>query len=127
MKKVVRSKIGMKSNLISNIQNMNIFEVFQRHYASLGISPSDRSTHEWPFNERVLFGLSFFACSILLQLVHVFYVANGFIDHMVSICTASASAAIFVSFAGIVFKQSKLFECIDSIEELIKASESFFN
>lgn len=99
---------------------MKIFQTVQRHYAILGISSSNQ------LNELCKIVLFFFTfgCSIVLQFLYIFRVANGFMDYVEGICMTSSSIITFVSFSAIVFKKPVLFECIDNIERLINKSKS---
>lgn len=94
---------------------MKVFELVQIQYETLGISPSNQLNQKYPFNERILFGFFLFGFLIPSQFVYIFYVADGFMDYMVSICSTSADTLTFVSFAAIVFRRSNLFECFDNI------------
>lgn len=104
---------------------MKIFNIIKRQYATLGVSPSNQWTQKHPFNGKVSFGFSLFAYLFLSQLMYIFHVANNFMEYMVSICSVSAGTIIFLCFAAIVFRKTKLFACIDSMEKVLETSESF--
>lgn len=105
---------------------MKIFQTVRRQYAIVGICrPSNQSTQECPFNNRILFGFLLFGCLILLQFVYILHVANGFMEFMVSACSTSASITMFVCFAAVVYRKSTLFECFDNMKKLINSSMIF--
>lgn len=106
---------------------MRVFETLQKQYMILGItSSSDQSTQKFPFNGRVLAGCSLIVCVAILQFVYIFYVANGFMEYVHSIGSASGTCILFVSFAAIAFQQTALFKTIGGFETLIDTSELIF-
>lgn len=108
------------------MSRIKIFEIFQRNYATLGISPSHQLTQKYPFNERVLFGFLLFSCTTISQLVYVFHVPSGFMEYINCFCATSGTIQMFIGFAAIVFKRNLLFKTIDDIQMLMNAGESFF-
>lgn len=107
--------------------NMKVFKVVQRHYATLGISASNRTSNFKPSKKRIVFGFLLFGGLIVSNLVYTFYVANGFMEYMECICATSATIIIFICFAAIVYRRTLLFENIDNIEKLIDTSEPISN
>lgn len=103
---------------------MKIFQTIQKQYATVGISPSNPSTRDLPFNGRILFGFLLFGCLILLQLMHIFYVASGFLEYVVCVSTTCGTVIVLVCFGAIVFRTAVLFEGIEKIEEVIDKSKA---
>lgn len=115
-------------NLFSlNRSKMIIFRTVRNKYAMVGISSSNQWTQKYSFNKRVCFGFLLFGCVAVSQLVYVFYVANGLMEYMECISTGSGTIIMFVCFAAIVFRKTKLFESIDEFEKLIDTSDSISN
>lgn len=102
---------------------IKIFGIVQRHYADLGIGPSNRSSQELPLNERILLFLFLNGLTIVLHFVFIFEVANGFMEYVNCISATAASTIIFVCFSAIVSKRTLLFKNIDNLENLIEISE----
>lgn len=104
---------------------MKIFRTIQGQYAILGIiRPSSQSNHQkYSFNKRIFFEFFMFVWCIGLQLVYLFYEANGFMEYMECICSASAGAIVLICFMAILFRKSLLFKSIDNLEEFIDSSE----
>lgn len=110
----------------SNIKNMKIFEIVQKHYAILGIGPSTQQlAQKYPFSERVILGFLLFGCGAILQFVYIFHVASGPMEYMECVCFLSGIIIMFVCFAAIVFRKTMLFTSIDNIKSLIDTSEAF--
>lgn len=109
-----------------NKKKMKIFQIIQRHFAILGISPSsNRSSQTYSFNGRILFGFLLYVYLIPSQFLYIFRVANGFIDYVDCICSTSASILMLVGFAAMVFQKQTLFECIDKMEKQVNTSKMF--
>lgn len=98
---------------------MKIFQILQRRYATLGMSPSQQSPQKYPFNERILFGFLLFALSIPSQIVYIFNMNGGFMDYMECVCTFSASVVICVCFASTILRKTLVFKIIDDMEKLL--------
>lgn len=98
---------------------MKIFEMIQRNYVTLGVSPLNQWTEKYLFNGRILFGVLLFGYLILSQVAYIFRVASEFTEYVECISTTSASFIILVSFAAIVHRKTTLFECIANMEKLI--------
>lgn len=105
---------------------MKFFENIQKHYAILGISPSQQSTQKCLCNERIFFGFLLFGWLIFLHFMYIFYVANDLMEYIESICVTSACIIIFSCFATIVLRKTTLFEIIDNMEKLIDTREKIF-
>lgn len=108
---------------------MKIFEKAKMHYATLGISPSNQSIQNDPFNKKVLFGFLLFGCLLSSQFVYICRVNtnSGFMEYTNIICTASASALMFICFAVIFIRKAALFDCIDSTQIFIDISKAVDN
>lgn len=103
---------------------MKIFEKVRKHYAALGISPSNPSTQKYPNDKRILFGFVILGCVIVPQFLYIFYVDNNFMDYMETICGVSACIIISICFASVASKKSLLFENISKLEMLIDTSNT---
>lgn len=105
---------------------LKIFKTLQKQYANLGISSSSQqTTQKYPFNERVIHCFLFFGWLFVSHFVYIFHVANGFMEYVQGICTTCASMIVFVCFTSKVFNETKLFESIANIENLINKSEPY--
>lgn len=106
---------------------MKILKLLQRSYAIMGISPSkvslNQSTQKCPFNGRIIFGFLLYGCVILSQFMYIFYVANDFLDYVESIIATTSTIIMFICFAAMAPRKTKLFESIENIEKLIDMSE----
>lgn len=103
---------------------MKIFHKTQKQYEILGISPSNQWIQNDPFSKRVIFGCLLFGPNLISQFVYLFHVANGFIECVICICSITATIIIFVCFAAVVFRKSKLFESISNVEKFINISKT---
>lgn len=102
---------------------MKLFQTVQKHYAALGISPSNRLAPKNPISGGVFFGFLLFGCSAVSQFVYIFRVANGLIEYMECAGSISGGIIIFVCFLPVVLRKATLFKSIDSMEKLIDTSE----
>lgn len=102
---------------------MKIFKLVQSHYTLLGINSMHQSAQKYPFNGKILIGFLLLGCSVALHFAYIFYVAEGFMDYMVCICSLCASFQITVCFAAFVFKWPLAFETIGNMEKFINSSE----
>lgn len=107
--------------------NVKVFEIVQRHYAALGIRPTNHSSAKCPINKRVLTTISFLLCSIVLHAVYMFQMAAGFMEFVECICTTYASCMITGCFTIIVLQKDSLFESIGNLEKLIDTREALFD
>lgn len=103
---------------------MEILQTVQKNYAILGISPPHHSNQRLSFNKKVLFGFLSIGSLIFSQAMFIFYVASGFMEYMDSICAISATIVVFICFATIVLRKTKLFEMIENIKKQIGASKA---
>lgn len=102
---------------------MKIFKLVQSHYALLGLNSMHQSAQKYPMNATIVFGFLLLGCSVTLHFAYIFYVAEGFMDYMVCICSLCASFQITVCFAAFVFNWPLAFETIGSMEKFINTSE----
>lgn len=103
---------------------MKVFQFLQKQFAFVGITISSKqSTIFNTFNGRVAFGFILNGCAIVEQSMYVIHVANGFMEYMECINSASGTIIIFVWYAAIALKKATLFEIIDKFEKLIDTSE----
>lgn len=121
---LIQHEIPTSENENSSTNKLKIFQIIQRHYAILGISSTNQSAQELPFNRRVLIGFLFFGCIFTLQFVYSFQVASDFMEYTECICATSGNILIFVCFMTIVVGNTTLFECIDILEQLIDTSKT---
>lgn len=120
------SHISSNLNMtISKMIKMKVLETVQMHYTTLGICSSHQPSQQHSFNERILAGFLMFGCVVVLHFMYIFRVANGFMDHMVCICSLSGNSITFICFVTVVLKSNLLFKIIDNLEMLIDASELF--
>lgn len=98
---------------------MNIFEVVQRYYATLGITSSNQLTN----NGKIFAGFLVFGWCIALHAMYMFRVANDFIEYVECSCSLSANIIIFVSFLAVIFRRTSLFQIINNIRKLIDTSK----
>lgn len=103
---------------------MKIFEIIQRHHATLGIYPSQQSAQQQiPLCRRIIFGFLLFGYIIVSEFLNNFHATNDFMECVEYICSSSSTMAMFLSFVGIVHRQSTIFKSIDTIETIIDASK----
>lgn len=104
---------------------VKIFQVIQRHYADLGICSSSNQliTQKSPFNGRLLFGFLLFGYFLASQLVHIFCIANGFLEYMEGVGAISATILVIIVLMAVVFRKTTIFKCIEDIEKLIDTSK----
>lgn len=102
---------------------MKIFQIVQRRYATLGISPSQQSPRKYPFNGRILFGFLLFAYVISSQTVNIFEMDASFMGYVECFCSFSGTVLLLVAFAAIVLRKNLLFKTIDNMEKLIDTSK----
>lgn len=103
---------------------MKTFQIIRRHYATLGIPiTSQQSTEKYPFNDRVCGGFLLIGYSIVSHLVYFFHMANGFMEHMVCICSLFGTLIVTVCFVALLFKRTLIFAIIDNLEKLIGTSK----
>lgn len=124
---IFRLPVACCPNMSVSKVKIKILELVQRHYAILGITPSNQSPQKYSFNRRVFFGFLLFGCVIVLHMMYIFRVANGFMDYIVCICSLSGNTITFICFAAVVFKSNLLFEMIGNMETLIDTSESLLD
>lgn len=102
---------------------MKILQTIQMKYAMVGMAPSNQSDQNVPLSNRVLQGFSLIGCSIVLQVVYSFRVANGFMEYMECACSVSAGIIMFVSLAAIAFQRSTLAANHVTVQTYIDTSE----
>lgn len=108
---------------------MEIFKIVRKHYVILGIRSTRLSTQNYRFSDniRLFFGLLLYGCSFVSQYVYIFYVASGFMEHMVCICTTAGNVITFVCFVAIAFRMNLLFKAIDNMNVLVNSSKKSSN
>lgn len=106
---------------------MKIFETVRKHYAILGISPSNQWSQNRPFDGKILLGFLLFGCNLASQTVYIYRVADDFKEYMMCICSISATFTMFVCFAAVFYRKAQLFECFGNMEKSIDARKTVWS
>lgn len=113
-------RVGIFFNDIKDFNSkMAIFEIIQNRYAILGISSSHHLSQNCPLSKRVLYVFLILGCVIVLHFVHIFRVADEFMEYVESICTTSGSIIVFVCLAIITRKNTTFIEIFNSVESIL--------
>lgn len=108
----------------TNMKKMKVFRMVKKQYAFVGITSTNQSARKSQLNTRILAGFLLFSCLVQSQFMYIFRVADGFLDYMDVICSTFSTFILFICFAAIVCNRTKLFKCIDRIEDLIDMRKS---
>ena len=103
---------------------MRLFEEVQRNFAVLGISSI--AANQNSFNCRTVIGLLTFGSSTFLHLVFLFHEAKTFGEYTDNIYMTTATVATAVCFINVILNMNKVFQYIESLDEIVNKSEYVF-
>lgn len=101
---------------------MKIFQSTQKNYLFLGISPI-QSNQKHLFNARNTAFSIMFKTSVSFCFVYLIHVARTFGEYLQCAYIMLALMSGTCAFITIIWKMAKLFEFIDSLEEIVNKSE----
>lgn len=101
---------------------VKIFQLTQKKFAAAGIN-ANLVTQPYPFNRKILLNFLALFVSVICNLMHIFYEAKTFAEHLQSIYMCSLTIAIILALVIVLLNVAKLFNFIDSSEKLVNKSE----
>lgn len=104
---------------------MRIFQAIRRYLTMLNIEPG-QSSRPFKFNGRLSLGFLLNFLGILLSAMFIKYSAEILMEFMQCFCIISALISLCLTFAAIVLQEHRLFNYIDSVEELINRRKCIF-
>lgn len=104
---------------------MKLFQSSQKHFALLGITPS-QSHEKYPIlNGKILTNYFWNWFTAILFSVNIFYEANNFQEYVELIYRMLMPVLIVICFTIIICKMDILFQFIDSCEKIVDKSKPF--
>lgn len=101
---------------------LKAFEVFQQHFATLGITPSF-TAQSCPFNGAITFQFLVFGSAIYFTSVFIAYDAKTFSSYTQSVYTGSVIAFVTLAIVILIFKAEEIFKIIDGSDKLVNTGE----
>lgn len=101
---------------------MKIFQLTQKNFATIGISPI-LSYQSWSLNAEILIGFSITTVSFICTLVFAFSEAKTFIEYTQSIYIGSCAVIVILALVVIVFNVKKFFQLINDCENITNTSK----
>lgn len=111
-----------KKELKPESSKMKIFQMSQKYFTILGISPN-LIVQPYPFNRRISIGFLMLGLVLICNYVFIIYGAKTFLDFSQSIYIGSALAVGSLALAVLVFRVKILFEFIVNFENAINTSK----
>lgn len=103
-------------------QRIKIFQTVQKNFDNLGICV-ELVSQPYLCNGRVLMGIPIIGSATISNFVYIFYEAKSFSEYTQSSYMCSACILVFIGFAIQILNAKKLFEFINTYENLINTSE----
>lgn len=97
---------------------MKIFQRIRKDLIILGIKPT-QSNQMYSFSRKLFLGYLLLILGVVSSALFVVYSANNIMDYMQCFCTISALLSVGLCFSAIVLQKMRLFNYIESTEELI--------
>lgn len=101
---------------------VKIFQLSQKKFAAAGIDPS-LVTQPYPFNRKILLNFLALFVSVICNLMHTFYEAKTFAEHLQSLYMCSLTISIILALVIVLLNVAKLFNFIEISENLVNKSE----
>lgn len=115
----------LKKLAFIDLTNMEIFELLRKHLAILGFTQK-HSMQPYPFLNSKLLGASVAVIlNMVLCCIYFLFVASSFEEYVDSFFTSSGTTGIFVIFFVYVWKMKQLFEYINIVHGMVKASKYY--
>lgn len=118
----VEMKNSKPDKLKAQRPKLKAFEVFQKHFATLGITPSF-TAQSYPFNGAILFQFLVFGSAIYFTSVFIAYDAKTFSGYTQSVYTGSVIAFVTLAILILIFKAEEIFKIIDGSDTLVNTGE----
>lgn len=108
---------------MKKITKIKLFESSRKHFALLGITPS-QSHKKYPFfTAKILIANSWYWLSLVLLSVYIFREASDFQEYVELIFRILLPILVYICFKVIVLKMDKLFKFIDNCEKFVNKSK----
>lgn len=101
---------------------VKIFQLSQKKFAAAGIDPS-LVTQPYPFNRKISLNFLALLVSVICNLMHTFYEAKTFAEHLQSLYMCSLTISIILALVIVLLNVAKLFNFIEISENLVNKSE----
>lgn len=101
---------------------VKIYQLTRKKLAAAGIVPN-LVTQPYPFNRKILINFFAFFVSVVCNLMHTFYEAKTFAEHLQSLYMCSLTISITLALAIVLCNVAKLFNFIEISENLVNKSE----
>lgn len=118
----VAMKNSKPDKLKAQRPKLKAFEVFQKYFATLGITPSF-TAQSYPFNWAIAFQFLVFGSSIYFTSVFIAYDAKTFSSYTQSVYIGAVTAFATHAILILIFKAEKIFKIIDGSDALINTGE----
>lgn len=102
---------------------MIIFQAIRRDLTMIGIQPAT-STRIISFNAKLLSGFLVCLLGITSSALFLIYSAVILMEFMQCFCILTALISLFLTFSSVVLQNKRLFNYIETMEELINKSKS---
>lgn len=101
---------------------MKIFQLTRKNFAVAGIDPS-LVKQPYPFNRKIFMNFFTLLVGVICNLMHSFYEAQTFGEHLQSIYMCSLTVSIILALAIVLLNVDKFFSFMDASEKLVNRSE----
>lgn len=97
---------------------MKLFQIVQRNFAYVGISPNQAY-----WNEKSAKAVFIFSSFTVLGTAFLLYDANTFLEYTMNIYETTAVFGTGIVFLSMLFQKEKLFKSIEKLEKFVDKSE----
>lgn len=118
-------QIKMSGAVQKKKRKMKIFQTVQKQLSLVGFAPDQQQNTNRTFSKIQLWGIITSLTCTSLVVVYIFHVANRTEDYMYSIFSLTTSIGITASEISMTYANDKIYNAIDSGEELLAEAREF--
>lgn len=106
---------------------MKVLQTVQKNFAVLGINPKRINPKQSKSDGKIVMTWLILSLATTSSAIFLLVEAKTFQEYTNNIYSTSAGAVLATTFTIVIFKMEKLFESIDSLEDIIDKSELVLN